>query len=304
MSFVERDLVTAAFCWRLERRDGAALGFTSHDRDLHLGGLLYRAAPGMLPSAVTLTDGFEIDRLDIAGALTADAIIADDLACGRWDGAALTVFLADWEDPAPPTIAIARGELGEVTSRGDAFEAELRGPTALLERPVAEQTSPDCRAMLGDKRCRVDMAGRTRLTRIVAIGGECEVTVAGAAAGNAYAYGRLRWIGGRNSGLESADRKIGRGCDRAARGAAFSGFGRRSRPDFRGLRQEPHHVQHPLCQRRQFPRRAASARARFADQISRGLRLHPSPTKEKDDAAACWPLRAFAHDPRGLRDHS
>jgi uncharacterized phage protein (TIGR02218 family) len=204
MSFVERDLVTAAFCWRLERRDGAALGFTSHDRDLHLGGLLYRAAPGLLPSAVTLTDGFEIDRLDIAGALTSNAITADDLACGRWDGAALTVFLADWQDPDAPTIPIARGDLGEVSSRGDAFEAELRGPTALLEWPVAEQTSPECRAMLGDRRCRVDMAGRTRLTRIVAIGGESQVTVADASAGNAYAYGRLRWIGGRNSGLESA----------------------------------------------------------------------------------------------------
>jgi uncharacterized phage protein (TIGR02218 family) len=204
MTFVERDLVTAAFCWRLERRDGAALGFTSHDRDLRVGGLIYRAAPGMLPSAVTLTDSFEIDRLDIAGALTSDAITADDLAAGRWDGAALTIFLADWEDPDTPTIPIARGELGEVSSQGQAFEAELRGPTAMLERPVAEQTSPECRAMLGDKRCRVDMAARTRLTRVVAAVSGSQVIVAAAAGGNGYAYGRLRWIGGRNGGLESA----------------------------------------------------------------------------------------------------
>jgi uncharacterized phage protein (TIGR02218 family) len=204
MSIVANDLVTTAFCWRLERRDGAALGFTSHDRDLRLGGLLYRAAPGMLPSAVTLTDGFEIDRLDVAGALTSDAITADDLAAGRWDGAELTIFLADWEDLEAPTIRIARGELGDVSSHGHGFEAELRGPTARLERPVTEQTSPECRAMLGDKRCRVDMAGRTRLTRIVAVATETELTVESAAAGDAYTYGRLRWIGGRNGGLESA----------------------------------------------------------------------------------------------------
>jgi uncharacterized phage protein (TIGR02218 family) len=204
MSIVDGELITTAFCWRLERRDGAALGFTSHDRDLRLGGLLYRAAPGMLPSAVTLTDGFEIDRLDVAGALTSDAITTDDLAAGRWDGAALTIFLADWEDSDAAPIRIARGELGDISSQGRGFEAELRGPTAILERPVTEQTSPECRAMLGDKRCRVDMAGRTRLTRIVAVPSETELTVASAAAGDAYAYGRLRWIGGGNSGLESA----------------------------------------------------------------------------------------------------
>lgn len=127
MSLADKDLVTASFCWRLDRRDGAAMGFTSHDRDLVIGGLRYRAAPGMLPSAVTLTDGFEIDRLDVSGALTADAITADDLAAGRWDGAALTIFLADWESVAAPTIAVARGELGDVSARGHGFEAELRG---------------------------------------------------------------------------------------------------------------------------------------------------------------------------------
>jgi hypothetical protein len=52
-AFLERALATAAFCWRLERPDGVALGFTTHDRDLMRGGLRYRAAPGMLPSAIS-----------------------------------------------------------------------------------------------------------------------------------------------------------------------------------------------------------------------------------------------------------
>ena len=65
MSLADKELLTAAFCWRLERRDGAAIGFTTHDRDLFVGDFRYRAAPGMLPSAVTLTDGFQINRLDV-----------------------------------------------------------------------------------------------------------------------------------------------------------------------------------------------------------------------------------------------
>lgn len=204
MDALARELATIALCWRLERRDGAALGFTTHDRDLAIGGLTYRAAPGMLPSAITLSDGFDLDTLDVEGALSSDAITGADLRAGRWDGASVSVFTADWEDPEGVTLPLARGELGEVTIRGEAFEAELRGPTAALERPVVEQTSPECRAMLGDRRCRIDLAGRTRLTRIVAVG-EASVEVADAALGeNAYGYGRLRWLSGANSGLEAA----------------------------------------------------------------------------------------------------
>ncbi len=203
-AFLERDLVTAAFCWRLERRDGVTLGFTTHDRDLARDGLVYRAAPGMLPSAISIADGFQADTLDISGALTSDAITAADLQAGRWDGASVHVFLVDWEAPGGESFAVARGELGEVSVKGRAFEAELRGPAAMLDGPVAEQISPECRARLGDRRCRVDMAGRTRLTRIAAVPGGEVVEVAEAGAGNEFGAGRLRWLGGANSGLESA----------------------------------------------------------------------------------------------------
>jgi uncharacterized phage protein (TIGR02218 family) len=202
--FLDRDLTTIALCWRLERRDGVALGFTGHDRDLEIGGLVHRAAPGMLPSAISLSDGFDPATLDVKGALTSDAINAADLAAGRWDGAALSLFMTDWEAPGAEMPAIARGALGEVVVSGDAFEAELRGPAALLDGPVVEQTSPECRARLGDKRCRVDMAARTRLTRIAAILAEDRVEVEEEAPGSAYGYGLLRWIGGANSGTDSA----------------------------------------------------------------------------------------------------
>jgi uncharacterized phage protein (TIGR02218 family) len=203
-AFLERELATIAFCWRLERRDGIALGFTTHDRDLARGGLVYRAAPGMLPSAISLSDGFRAEALDVRGALTSESLSAADLAAGRWDGAAVFVFMLDWEEPDGELFAVARGEIGEVSMRAGGFEAELRGPVALLDMPVTEQTSPECRAGLGDKRCRVDMAGRTRLTRITAVPGDAVVELAEAAAGNAYGGGRLRWLSGANSGLESA----------------------------------------------------------------------------------------------------
>ena len=203
--FLTRELTTLAFCWRVERRDGICLGFTSHDRDLAIGGLVYRSAPGMLPSAVSVSDDFDSSTLDVSGALTSDSIAEPDLAAGRWDRAAVSLFLVDWGDPGGESLILARGELGDVTVKAGGFEAELRGAAALLERSVAEQTSPECRAELGDRRCRVDMAGRVRVTRVTGIPAEDVVAVAQAPGGpGALAFGRLRWIGGANSGLESA----------------------------------------------------------------------------------------------------
>jgi uncharacterized phage protein (TIGR02218 family) len=199
------EATSLAFCWRLERRDGVALGFTSHDCDLTVDGFRYRSAPGMAPSAVELSDGFAAEMLSVGGALTSDAIRGEDLLAGRWDGAAVTLFLADWREPEAEMVKVARGQLGEVRVSGAGFETELLAPAATLERPAVEETSPECRAALGDWRCRVEMAGRTRVVRVAAVVDETGIEVAGAAEGNnLYGYGRLRWIGGANSGLEGA----------------------------------------------------------------------------------------------------
>jgi uncharacterized phage protein (TIGR02218 family) len=205
MSILDPELATLAFCWRIERRDGVCLGFTTHDRDLMIDALCFRAAPGMLPSAISRTDGFDAGSLEVSGALTSDAISAKDLKDGRWDGASVWIFMVDWERPEEEQVPLARGVLGDVSSDGNGFSSELRGAAVALERPVVEQTSPTCRAELGDKRCRVDMAPRTLVTRIVAAPGEAQLQVSDVTAGgNGYGYGRLRWISGRNSGLESS----------------------------------------------------------------------------------------------------
>ena len=156
------ELTTVAFCWRLVRADGAALGFTSHDRDLEIGGLSYLASPGMIPAAVERGGG---DAPEVAGAVTSDLLAADDLAAGRWDGAASLLFAVDWTAPEGERVVLTAGTLGEVAVAGRRFEAELRGPDAALERPACEVTSPTCRAELGDMRCRVDMAGRRARAR-------------------------------------------------------------------------------------------------------------------------------------------
>ena len=195
-------LTTLAFIWRIDRRDGITLGLTSHDRDLVIDGLTYRAAPGMIPSAIERQDGFDPDSIELSGALTSDAITQDDLAAGRWDGATLRVSAVNWDAPEDDALFLVRGELGMVETGEGGFSAELRGPAALLEAPVVEETTPECRAALGDRRCGVDMAARRRFARVVAASGMA-VTVDVSAVDGAYVAGTLRWLDGANSGIDS-----------------------------------------------------------------------------------------------------
>ncbi|HEU0043857.1 DUF2163 domain-containing protein [Sphingomonas sp.] len=204
MDMLSDELTTLALCWRVERRDGVTIGLTGHDRDLLIDGLLHRAAPGMAPSAIRRGLGLEADTMDVAGALASAAIGEADLLAGRWDGARVTLFAVDWTggpQDFPDRVELGEGRIGAVSVKGGAFTAELQGASASLARPVVEETSPECRAELGDRRCRVAMAGRRVFARVVACT-QRVMTVDAVLAPGAYAGGRLRWFGGANGGLE------------------------------------------------------------------------------------------------------
>ena len=194
-----QELACLAFCWRLERRDGVTIGLTSHDRDLEMGGVTYRAAPGMVPSAVRKGTTLDPESMDVRGALSAAAINGADLMAGRWDGAAVALYLTDWATPGL-WLELARGTIGAVEREGDAFTAELVGPAGALDKAVAPETSPDCRAMLGDRACRVDLARHRRVLTVSGVSGEV-AAVAGGLAPGLYAFGTLRWLTGRNAGI-------------------------------------------------------------------------------------------------------
>ena len=201
-AWLREELVTPAWCWRLSRRDGVTIGLTSHDRDVTVGGLLYRAAPGMKPSALETRDSLDMETMDLAGAVSSAAIAAGDLDAGRWDGAELELFVTDWTAPDAAPVTVARGTLGAIERRGAAFAAELQGVVQMLDRPVCPATSPSCRAMLGDRACRVDLAPRTHDRRVVAVAGRAVTLDAPPAAGT-MAFGELLWMEGRNCGLSS-----------------------------------------------------------------------------------------------------
>jgi uncharacterized phage protein (TIGR02218 family) len=200
VDWLEVELTTMAFCWRLLRRDGVTLGLTSHDRPLLIKGLTYHAAPGMVPSALERSASFESSVVELSGALSSKALSSSDIMAGRWDGAKLSLFVADWSDPEAETLPLMQGTLGAIRMKDNQFEVELLGPSTSLDAPIIETTSPDCRASLGDKRCGIPMAVRKRTVSMVGGSGH-QLTLANAIPGDDFVFGQLRWLDGPNAGL-------------------------------------------------------------------------------------------------------
>ena len=165
------EVTSLAFCWTLERRDGAGLGLTGHDQALVVGGTTYRPSPAITPASVRLRAGLDPQRGEVEGVLSDAALSERDLEAGRSDGARVSLFAVDWEDPDGEQLVLAGGGLGPVAIKDNGFAAELVGPADALAAPVCPETSPECRAELGDRQCRVDLAGRREIFSVSSYGG-------------------------------------------------------------------------------------------------------------------------------------
>ena len=201
MGIADGELTSIALCWRLERMDGAGIALTSHDQPLIWDDILVEPAPGMLPASITRSLGLEPDSSEVAGALSSDALEEQDLSLGRWDGAAMRLTAIDWSDPAAEPIDLLGGEIGSFSIDDNGFTADLNGAAARLEEPVCPATSPECRAHFGDKRCRVDLAGRTVAGAVVGADG-ASLTL-DQSLDERFVFGRLRFMSGANCGLTS-----------------------------------------------------------------------------------------------------
>lgn len=149
-------VTTTCHLWALTRRDGVRLGFTDHDRDLTVDDRVYRADSGLSARALQQTTGLSVDNTEATGALSSAAISEADLAAGRFDGAEVECWLANWAAP-DQRLALFRGRIGEVVRAGGAFRAELRGLTDALNAPQGRVFTRNCSAVLGDAACGFDL---------------------------------------------------------------------------------------------------------------------------------------------------
>jgi hypothetical protein len=147
---------TLAQLWKIIRTDGEIFGFTDHDCDIVYGGVTFQAAKGHLPSAIANAGNLAVDNLDVATMLDADLITEADIMAGVWDNAVVDLYQIDYEHPEYGVMILAAGwKVGNFSVKDHEFAVEIRSKTQALQQVIIELTSPECRASLGDARCKI-----------------------------------------------------------------------------------------------------------------------------------------------------
>ena len=155
--------VTLATLWRVVRRDGQVYTFTDHDRDIVYGGETYAAALGYQRAAIASGADLAVDETELLGMLNSASIDAVELRAGLWDHAEVRIFAVNYADLTQGELKLRRGRLGEVVAQDDGtFRAELRGLAQPLQSQIGGFYQPECRADLGDSRCRLPIAPAMR----------------------------------------------------------------------------------------------------------------------------------------------
>lgn len=199
--WMAEQLTTVAWCWKITRKDGAVLGFTSHDVDLTIDGVTYEAATGFTPSAVATSRDMSVDDLDVDGMIDSEKITKDDIRAGKYKGASVEVFLCNWANLADPIFVLRKGYIGEISVGNNHFTAEIRGLMQLLQQTPNEIFQKSCRATLGDSKCGINVSGYTTTGTVTNVNPDGSFATDLAAADSYYDYGLITFIGGDNAGI-------------------------------------------------------------------------------------------------------
>ena len=141
--------------WSITRTDGRVFGFTDHDMALEFEGITFRADTGLSAMSLQQSTGLSVDNTEALGALSDASVTEADIEAGRFDGAEVCSWLVNWAEPAQRQLMF-RGTIGELRRAGGAFQAELRGLTEALNKPLGRVFQKPCTAVLGDRNCGFD----------------------------------------------------------------------------------------------------------------------------------------------------
>ena len=149
---------------RFQALDGTVIGLTRLDKDIDFddgqGSITYSKSEGLTISAIATTFTSEVDNLSIECFLSPDGFTRDDVINGKWRFAEVRTFRVNWKDISQGGWKMRRGKVGDV-KLGKGLTVEVQGLLARYRKEQVERTTPLCRAVHGDIRCKIDLGGTT-----------------------------------------------------------------------------------------------------------------------------------------------
>ena len=200
--YLEREVTTLAWCWRLELADGRVMGFTSCDIDLVIDGETYESCTGFAPTAVSSSNDLSTDNLDVDGVISSERITEEDIFLGVYDNAKIRIFICDYEH-TENHFTLREGTIGKVTAGRTAFKAEIRGLMDAYQQQVGRTYQRKCRARLGDAACKCSIVDDIATGRVTAVREDGSIFTDVSRPDDFFTYGVLTFSSGLNKGASA-----------------------------------------------------------------------------------------------------
>jgi len=157
-----QEVTTLAMATVIERTDGTKFRLTTSSESISIdigdgdGEQVYSAQEGISRTNVESDAELNVDNLDIVGIFDNAVLKETELRRGLFDFADFRIFVFNHQKTADGIIKIFRGQFGEViVTKQDFFRVQVRSMVQVYSKETGESYSKDCRADLGDIRCRV-----------------------------------------------------------------------------------------------------------------------------------------------------
>lgn len=197
-----QDHTTLADLVKITRKDGQVFGFTTHDQNISFEGVDYKANGFSSTDTLRADSRLNATDYDLNGILSDDSLSEPDLKNGLFDHARIDTGWINWQSPEHGVLWLRRSWFGTVVFEGNAYSVRTLSFQDLLQRPVGEIYSPDCRFNLGDANCGVNLASQIFNGSVTALGAADtfeDYTLF--APENFYTGGQIQWQSGANAGL-------------------------------------------------------------------------------------------------------
>lgn len=151
---LQGEVTSLCRCWILKTALGEELGFTDHDENIILKGVLCEKNAGVEASQIEESLGLNVNTNDVEGALQSNHITAEDINAGKYDNARVSTYIVNWQ-ALDQFILDQVSLMGEITQEDGYFRMEFRSLSSQLEQTKGNHFISECQADLGDGRCKV-----------------------------------------------------------------------------------------------------------------------------------------------------
>lgn len=201
---------TRAVLVKITRNDGQVFGYTDHDLNLVVDGVLYHPAPGLQRINLTATSDDAVSNQEF-GSAWVDAPEADLLA-GKFDNATVETMICSWMQPEYGTYTVDKGTLGVIQWTADGFRGDVQSHMRALQRNIVFTYTASCRHQLFSQfdnqhigACTLNKGSFTFAAAVnTVIDDHIKFTVNSLNQGDGYcSAGVITWTTGANAGLKS-----------------------------------------------------------------------------------------------------